>query len=522
MSSRALNIVRHCGGLVTVTLLIMGIVLSMAPSVRAVGTSAMPMISFTFDDGMTNAYTLAAPALQKYGYSGTDYVVPDCVGMSTAPNTCKADPSHTYMTWDQVKGLHSTYGWEIGSHTQTHPYLASTDPEDQPVALTEAQVEEELSSSKQSIISNTGITPTAFATPYGDYDPAGTNVLSKIAKYYTSHRGFADIGYNVYPYNDYLLVDQPIQGDVTVDAAKAMVDQAIATNTWLIMTFHEIVSSGASTARDDYQYNVADLEAIAAYAKSKSVKGVNVSEGIVTNPLSLVSNYTFDAPVTAATNTSADAAAWTTDALGSVSQDTTTHGSAPSSTNSLFISSLIAGQVHAFSPQVAVTPKPYIVKTYVNIQSIGVLGELAFYIDEYDANGTYVTTQYNKSWSIFNAPNPLVREHSFVYTPTTTLNGATVSIAKARLQLVAVSDTGITCYVDNVLWFAQDGSTVPGQGSGAKVGDVNGDTVIDALDLSMVLSNWDMSGRSLAQGNLNGDAVVDALDLSIVLSNWGK
>ncbi|MDB5163486.1 MAG: hypothetical protein JWS12_103 [Candidatus Saccharibacteria bacterium] len=55
-----------------------------------------------------------------------------------------------------------------------------------------------------------------------------------------------------------------------------------------------------------------------------------------------------------------------------------------------------------------------------------------------------------------------------------------------------------------------------------KPGDVNGDNAIDALDLSLVLSNWNKTGATKAQGDLNADGVVDALDLSTVLANWSK
>jgi peptidoglycan/xylan/chitin deacetylase (PgdA/CDA1 family) len=55
-----------------------------------------------------------------------------------------------------------------------------------------------------------------------------------------------------------------------------------------------------------------------------------------------------------------------------------------------------------------------------------------------------------------------------------------------------------------------------------KPGDVNGDDAIDALDLSIVLFNWNKTGATWAQGDLNGDGIVDALDLSTVLANWSK
>src|SRR4051812_14485181 len=66
-------------------------------------------VSFTFDDGLTSAIGKAAPILSKYGISGTDYVITGCVGMTTAPNKCKASNNKTYMTWEQINTLQSKY-----------------------------------------------------------------------------------------------------------------------------------------------------------------------------------------------------------------------------------------------------------------------------------------------------------------------------------------------------------------------------------------------------------------------------
>jgi hypothetical protein len=49
-------------------------------------------------------------------------------------------------------------------------------------------------------------------------------------------------------------------------------------------------------------------------------------------------------------------------------------------------------------------------------------------------------------------------------------------------------------------------------------GDANGDNKVDAIDLSMLLTNW---GTSNAATDFNHDGKVDALDLSTLLSHWG-
>lgn len=47
--------------------------------------------------------------------------------------------------------------------------------------------------------------------------------------------------------------------------------------------------------------------------------------------------------------------------------------------------------------------------------------------------------------------------------------------------------------------------------------DLDGDGLVNAADLAVLLTNWG-GGKA---GDLNGDGLVDATDLSILLSNWG-
>lgn len=404
-------------------------------------SAATAKISFTFDDGFASARTQAQPTLTKYGLTGTSYVTTKCVGMTTVPNTCRADNDVRYMTWTQIKQLQAA-GWEIGSHTQTHPYLASSDADDgQPNLLTPAQVAQELSGSKADLAAQ-GITATAFASPYGDYSPA---TLSEIAKHYTSHRGFADQANNIWPHNDYLLNNMPVHAGVTVAQVKAKIDAAIANKQWLILTMHDIRIS-PSTNPDDYQYSTANLDRIAAYVKSKQNAGlitpVNISKGIVTSDTNLLPNSSFDSGV---------GEGWTTDAAGNVTKDTANNGSMPSPANSIKFTSG-ASNSHLFSPRVAVDSNTtYLLKNYIKVSSIS-SGELGFYIDEYDGSGNWLSGQYkNGERSAF------VEEFNFTYKP------SSAGVKQARLQVISSANSGITAYLDNAQWFALSSVTPPAQ-----------------------------------------------------------
>ena len=66
------------------------------------------------------------------------------------------------MSWDQLAAL-AAAGWEIGSHTQTHPHLTELAPD---------RLAEELAGSRAEIERNLGLPCPAIAYPYGDHDDA--------------------------------------------------------------------------------------------------------------------------------------------------------------------------------------------------------------------------------------------------------------------------------------------------------------------------------------------------------------
>jgi peptidoglycan/xylan/chitin deacetylase (PgdA/CDA1 family) len=424
-------------------LILFGLILAVYESAKthALATNPAPAakISFTFDDGFASVATQAQPTLAKYGLTGTSYVITKCVGMTTIPNTCRADTDRRYMTWAQIKQVQAA-GWEIGSHTQTHPYLASSDATDgQPNVLTPAQVSAELSGSKADLAAQ-GINATAFASPYGDYSNA---TLAQIAQYYTSHRGFADQNANLWPYNDYLLNNMPVQVGVTVAQVKAKIDTAIANKEWLILTFHDIAVN-PSRNPDDYQFSTANLDQIAAYVKTKKDAGlmtpVNISQGLVTSDTNLLPGSSFDAGISGG---------WTTDAPATIVSDNANNGSIPSPASSVKLTSTSVN-THLFSPTISVDPNTtYMLKNYLKVTGI-TSSVVGFYIDEYDAAGNWLTGQYKNGESA-----PFVESYNFTYKPSSSI------VKGARLQIIVPANSGVTAYIDNPQWFSLSTTTPP-------------------------------------------------------------
>lgn len=398
------------------------------PALAATVTSPAPSakVTFTFDDGLTNSLTQAAPTLAQYGLVGTNYITTGCVG---SVNTCAADPGEQYMTWAQIETLRTQYGWEIGSHTVSHPQLATDN-------LTDAELDRQVRESKETLAAH-GFDAKNFATPFGDYD---NRAIAAIAKYYQSHRGFWDVDNNVWSYNDYLLNNMQVQKGVSVATVKARIDQAITSNNWLILTFHGIKAT-PSNDPEEYEYSTAELAEIAAYVKAKQdanqLKNVTVSQGLVTSSANMLTNNSFESGLNNG---------WTTDTPTMATLDTGTHGAYPSPTNSV---SLTAGtsNAHLFSPKISVSnTDKYMIKSFLNVDQY-TSGEMGYYMDEYDANGNWISGQW-----IGAQYAKTTRNVNFTYTP------SSAAVKKASLQVYVDANTGIHAYVDNFQWFSLNGT----------------------------------------------------------------
>ena len=79
------------------------------------------------------------------------------------------------------------------------------------------------------------------------------------------------------------------------------------------------------------------------------------------------------------------------------------------------------------------------------------------------------------------------------------------------------ADTPSTVYVELGLRVAKSFGAAFAESSKGPLGDIDGDGVINSVDMAIVLSNWGEVG-SIA--DVNDDGVVNSVDLGIVLANW--
>jgi len=213
-----------------------------------------PVISLTFDDGWESYYKNGVPILNKYGFTSTDYIISGYLG--------DAD----YMTKAQVKQLY-TMGHEIGSHTVDHPDLTS---------LSATKLNTELKNSQSTLQTVIGAPVTDFASPYGAYNQT---VLNNIKQYYSSHRS-VDTGFNAKSNFDvYDIKVQNMVSTTTLAQVQSWVQQAQASNTWLVLVYHQVDSSLNKTS-EPYNTYQSDLDAQLAYIKSTGIAVETVKQAI--------------------------------------------------------------------------------------------------------------------------------------------------------------------------------------------------------------------------------------------------
>jgi peptidoglycan/xylan/chitin deacetylase (PgdA/CDA1 family) len=140
-----------------------GLTLTDAERRRCNGTLPSRSVVVTFDDGYAST-SHAAPILAEVGFPGTVFVVTDFVesgeplSWAGIDHLRSSDTVHELrpLSWEQVETLAGA-GWEIGSHTTTHPLLTRVD---------DGRLREELELSRAAIERRIG-SCVSLAYPYG-------------------------------------------------------------------------------------------------------------------------------------------------------------------------------------------------------------------------------------------------------------------------------------------------------------------------------------------------------------------
>jgi peptidoglycan/xylan/chitin deacetylase (PgdA/CDA1 family) len=124
-------------------------------------------VAITFDDAYASTVELARPILDRFGVRATVFVPTDYIGggpMSWPGIDQWVGTEHEAelmpMSWGDAREL-AEAGWEIGSHTCSHPHLSQ---------VPEQRLDRELRESRQVCERELGRPCRSIAYPYGDFD----------------------------------------------------------------------------------------------------------------------------------------------------------------------------------------------------------------------------------------------------------------------------------------------------------------------------------------------------------------
>jgi len=131
----------------------------------------------TFDDAYASILRSGLPVLESLGVPGTVFVPTDAANAAAQMNWSElaqwASGEHEdelrCMSWDELREL-SAQGWEIGSHTCSHPHLTQ---------ISNAEAAEELRLSRALCEERLQRPCEALAYPFGSYDGKVMNLAAE-------------------------------------------------------------------------------------------------------------------------------------------------------------------------------------------------------------------------------------------------------------------------------------------------------------------------------------------------------
>ncbi len=144
------------------------------------GTGILPRkpIIITFDDVLVDAVECTVPILEEFGFKAVFYVPTDYVGRKSSWMIPDVDVEFPLVDWVEIRELISK-GFEIGSHSITHPHLDKISSKD---------CYRELEGSRKKLEQKLGVEIRHMAYPFGEFDES-VRELANNAGYYTACAG---------------------------------------------------------------------------------------------------------------------------------------------------------------------------------------------------------------------------------------------------------------------------------------------------------------------------------------------
>lgn len=135
---------------------------------EAVESGDRRSFAVTFDDAYLSVFTIGRPIMDELGVPGTVFVPTEWAGSSEPMRWDGVfrwlegphESELLCMGWDQLRELRDA-GWEVGSHTCSHPHLTAVDDD---------RLAAELRDSRVAVERELGRPCRSIAYPYGDVD----------------------------------------------------------------------------------------------------------------------------------------------------------------------------------------------------------------------------------------------------------------------------------------------------------------------------------------------------------------
>ena len=223
--------------------------------VQASPTSGV--VTIVFDDGKDSQFSNAFPLMQQHGFAGTYYIITDNVGTAG------------YMNMSNLHVLQNA-GNEIASHSVDHPAFTY---------LTDVEINNECSASQQFLKAN-NFSAVNFAYPYGD---SNSHTDSIVLQYYRSVRHSYGDGYfmPIPPTTLQMSIPMGFAGETGDSNALTqdqwIVDQAHATNSWVIIFFHDILTTPLTSP---WEIEKSNFAAFLNYVANSGVQVLTVDQAL--------------------------------------------------------------------------------------------------------------------------------------------------------------------------------------------------------------------------------------------------
>jgi len=203
------------------------------------------LITFVFDDGNATDYTDMKPIFDKYKVPACCAVVTNEIGEN--------------LTIEQLREMEND-GWEIMSHSKTHPILSELPEEEVVVEARDSRI----------ALEALGLSVDNFVYPSHAHNPTVQNV---VRQFYRSARGGYQ-GINIEPLNISALSSVIINYETSLEDCTTLIDKAIKEKRWLIFYLH------ATDIKNAVANPKIFMEVLLSYIKSYDVKVVTTNKAL--------------------------------------------------------------------------------------------------------------------------------------------------------------------------------------------------------------------------------------------------